>query len=57
VEDVFCTYCAPDSLDGDEPRDGEGIALAEAELATVTCRQKVWLSLVLVDVLGWCEPQ
>ncbi|WP_135823068.1 hypothetical protein [Halostella litorea] len=57
VEAVFCAQCAPDELAGVERRDSEGIALAEAELATVTRRQQVWLSLVLVDVLGWIEPR
>jgi hypothetical protein len=53
VERVYGPQCAPETLDEYRSRDGEGIALVEAELAIVMARQQSWLSLTRADVLEW----
>jgi hypothetical protein len=57
VEEVCGPQCAPSDLSEYQPRDGEGIVLAECELAIVTGRQQAWLALTRVDVLEWREPR
>jgi hypothetical protein len=57
VEEAFGPQCAPSDLSEYQPRDGEGIALVEAELAIVMARQQSWLSLTRADVLEWKPPR
>ena len=55
VEQVFGPHCAPAELEADR-RDGEGLALAEAELAVVLSGQQAWMMVTEVDVLEWRAP-
>jgi len=56
VEAVYGPQCAPDTLDV-ERRNGEGVALAEAELAVVLSGQQAWMMITRVDVLEWRSPK
>lgn len=56
VETVYGPHCAPSELEIGR-RDGEGIALAEAELAVVLSAQQAWMMITRVDVLEWKPPQ
>ena len=55
VDVIYGPHCAPAELAADR-RDGEGIALAEAELAVVLSGQQAWMTVVRVDVLEWRPP-
>lgn len=55
IETVYGPHCAPTELQADR-RDGEGVALAEAELAIVLSAQQAWLIVTRVDVLAWLSP-
>ena len=57
IERVFGPHCAPGSLDEYDRRDGEGLALAEAELAVVLSGQQAWMMVTSVDVLEWLAPR
>jgi hypothetical protein len=55
IERVWCAHHALTELDA-EPRDGEGIALAEGELVVVLDDQQAWTAIVRPDVLEWIAP-
>jgi hypothetical protein len=55
IETIYGPYCAPTELDI-ERRDGEGIALVEAELAVVLSGQQAWMIITRIDVLEWEAP-
>lgn len=55
VERVWCARHGPTELDA-EPRDGEGIALAEGTAILALDDQQVWVTFVRPDVLEWIEP-
>lgn len=57
IEQVYGPQCQPADLEDYQRRDGEGIVLAEAELAIAMGRQQSWLTLTRADVLEWTAPR
>ena len=55
VDVIYGPHCAPTGLEADR-RDGEVVALAEAELAIVLSGQQACMTIVRIDVLEWRAP-